>query len=341
MRIMLSLLPGPILIAGAVAFYLKTDFIFPHAGWLNSNTGKYYLPAAVLLMSCILITLIALYLRHKKPETGNRAFSLYVFLPIIAFIVFSDWTSTLLVILFLATLIALSQMPVFRSLAGDTEEKMKIPGVPGLSGFQAILLLIMIVAGILLFITARSWAYTNRQLADIKARGLYAEITDIETLREDLRIEYARITDPGLTFGYQRTKKFGSGSDAYTVVYAMLVNGKNADRGLAEWPFWYYCGSHACKLKQPLYVAIDRCDDGTECPADFRTVLRLAFEEKFGAQKVAYPPGLRLLSDAEDLGNTEEDWRAKIRCRLILLAAAQLLYTAVYATLAFRLRKFS
>ncbi len=292
-----------------------------------------YVRPGLFLATLIGITIAVLVLRKTRPAWRRKAFALYFFVPIAAFLTYVSWAPTLLICLFAFALLTLFQLPLMRDVISAYQRKRGVFKL--LLTLQGTALFLLLVFGIILWVEVRDRAYRNAQWLEIKSKGLYGEFSDLGALAQNPRIEYVLITDPALRFNNAQSHRFGSGEDAYTVTYAMLGNDDAESSDPARWPLWYYCGSGSCYDKTPLLVSVDLCPDPKDCSEDFAWVIRrVRFRIQNSDTTPPYPPTLRLLSPAGDLALSDHQRLSNIRFTVRIFLYFQMAYFIFHALLA-------
>ncbi len=331
------MVPGIVAVAWAYASYLWAYFLYPFFAWQNTNAGQ-YLRLAITAVGVALLIYLMVRLKRKYPDSADVTAMVFIglFIPFGGISLFAEWTYTLLIIPALAIAI-MSIKATLVPLIAKAEEKIDSLAVVGILIYLfAAFLCFMVFVGVL-WNTASQWAYTARKVVDTRQSKLFGEFGGLEALRGKNRVEYAKITNTDLALDLRRTETFGMGESAYRETYALLFDKKKPYRDVSTWPFWYHCKNGDCELKNPLYVAIDRCDEGT-CPQDFFTVLAQILEKKIGEQTPS-PAAMLLLSPAPELGFTPEIWRSKIEEGLLAVLIVQLCHTLGCMALAFTVLK--
>lgn len=333
-----SLVPGLVALGWAYACYAKAYFLYPFLAWHKTNVGQFYLPAAIAALGIVLLINLMVRLKRKYPDGADdiSAIFKYGLIPFGGIFLFVNWISTLLITL-AVVIIAMSIKAMLRPLVTKAGKKTDSLAVTLIFVYLCALLIIFFAYVGGLWITANKWGYTVRNVVDMRQNKILRDFDDLEALGGNNRVEYAKITNPDLALQMKQTKKFGMGESAYRLTYALLFDQKNPPTDPSTRRFWYFCDNGDCELKNPLYVTIDRCNEGT-CPEDFFKVLGYILEKHPGERPRAHPSPM-LLSPAPELGFTSEMWRDKIAERLLEVLITQFCFTLGCVALAFVLRK--
>ena len=344
-RVFLRSLIGSLAVAPAFFFctwfyYQTTDFVYgplSHEGNAVFVRGLRWSIFGGLIL--ILVCIVA-WLKIRHPKYGNNPYSLFILLPAIAFVAFSNWVFGLLVFGLLAGALVFSQL--FMVVVRD---KFRTPpagwgdGADRLASLRFMLLAVAVGLGIWLMISARSWAYASRQLEEIKRRDLYSEPKSLQQLAEGDHKEYVYIAVPGVSIQAISERTFGSGDDSYKLRYGMLTDKTLELPTALEWRLWVYLPYYFKQPTFPMVFQVTRCTVGTDCPANLLKMRETVIQNHFLRLRMPSVAGviaakngqvLAELTPQVELVRPRAEWVNMLTVRAWLLMAVQVAYAFVH-----------
>lgn len=283
----------------------------------------------------LLILATAIYLHLSKSASIDSPLGLLFFIPVVAALCFITSIYYVLVIFFTEAAWIIGQYRVI--LHEDDFERSadawgggykKVATARNISG------LLLVLVSIFLWRTAYDWAHTTVQQREIRAKGLYAEVSSLQQLIDHEKVEYVRFSEKKPAAHFPLSERFGSGDDSYSLTYAPLVDSPLEAIFLPRWPVWLLCDDSFCASDQNTIYRVHRCQIEQDCSKEFLKLRQkwlllyatrgLPQDTGAGAGKIAL---LLELSPEKKLSYSEDVWRLRVIWGLVALAGVQLFYT--------------